>query len=340
MQADVHPTFLKNPYLNYNRATRSEETTHLSWFANIFQNRLGDSAHSRTSFLRVLARVLRNIWWDVRNPQLVPPGHFYSAVPSRREIQEHLEGRGTPPRTLPDVDLNEAGQLALLRELGALYPQMPFTETAQPGRRFQFNNPAFSYTDAILLFCLLGKLRPARVIEIGSGWSTAAMLDTFDHWEMPTRLTCIEPYPVVLRHALRADDFSRIELRVERAQKIELALFEQLQANDVLFIDSTHVLKTGSDVAIILFQILPRLRSGVVVHLHDIFYPFEYPAEWVQDGLAWNEIYFIRALLASSSRYRVLLFPSFLECFHRTVLSTTMPSSAKGLAGSLWLEVV
>src|SRR6185295_14291779 len=118
----------------------------------------------------------------------------------------------------------------------------------------------------------------------------------------------IEPYPDLVKRLLRPDDFDRVQFIRSLVQDVPLKIFDVLEANDILFIDSSHVCKVGSDVYHELFRILPRLRPGVIIHFHDIFWPFEYPEDWLREGRAWNELYLMRAFLQHNEAYEILLF--------------------------------
>jgi hypothetical protein len=150
--------------------------------------------------------------------------------------------------------------------------------------------------------------------------------------------TFIEPYPKLLHTLVRESDFERIEILETRIQDTPLERFRALEPNDILFIDSTHVAKVGSDVNYIFSDILPILRPGVYVHFHDIFYPFEYPKEWIYEGRAWNEAYLLRAFLAFNGAYEIVLFNTFLERFHRERFARMMPLCLKNEGGSIWLR--
>ena len=126
---------------------------------------------------------------------------------------------------------------------------------------------------------------------------------------------------------------------IEKAvQEVELELFQTLDAGDILFVDSSHVVKIGSDVAHIIFEILPRLKPGVIVHFHDVFYSFEYPKEWVKEGRAWNEDYFLRAFLQYNSVFQILYFNSFMGQFYQNELERKMPLCLRNTGGSLWMK--
>ncbi|MEA2237648.1 MAG: hypothetical protein QOC81_2372 [Thermoanaerobaculia bacterium] len=266
------------------------------------------------------------------------PGHFYSPIPSLGEIHSReAEIFATPPEALPGIDLRGEQQVALIRELAAFYPELPFPRQQSPETRYWFENWAYSYSDAIFLYSLLRHLQPRRVIEVGSGFSSAAMLDTADRWLPETSFTFIDPDTATLDALLRPADRARVTVMGARLQDVPLTTFDALAANDILFIDSTHVSKTGSDVNRILFDILPRLASGVHIHFHDVFYPFEYPKEWVYEGRAWNEDYILRAFLEFNDSFEIVLFGTWLALFHRELLDELMPMTRENPGGSLWL---
>ena len=224
-------------------------------------------------------------------PKFVPPGHFYSPIPSDEEIAAHAEF-DWGAEALAGIDLRAEAQLELLERFAAGYADIPFTAQPTDGLRYHYENPNYSYADAIFLVSMLRELRPRRFIEVGSGDSSCALLDANDRFfEGSLELTFIEPYADYLRSLLSAEEAQRLRLLESRLQDVPLEEFERLQAGDVLFIDSTHVSKLGSDVNHLLFEILPRLAPGVHVHIHDVFWPFEYPHHWLAEGRAWNEQY-------------------------------------------------
>lgn len=274
-----------------------------------------------------------------RQTTWVPPGHFYSPIPDRDEVESREERIFCAPAELPGIDLNEKGQLSLLKELASFYGEMPFTEEKKQGLRYYFNNVAFCHTDAVMLYSVLRWLRPRRLIEVGSGFSSAVTLDTNEHFLGGTLdITFIEPYPETLKGLLAEKDRERAALISKPLQDVGLDLFRKLRAGDILFIDSTHVAKTGSDVNYIFFDVLEALEPGVWIHFHDIMYPFEYPREWVYEGLAWNEAYMLRAFLQHNGDYRIRLFNTYIHRFHREVLEKNMPVCLRNTGGSIWIE--
>jgi hypothetical protein len=154
------------------------------------------------------------------------------------------------------------------------------------------------------------------------------------------RIACtfIEPFPALLRSLIMPDDPARVEIIASPLQDVDVARFRELNENDILFIDSTHVAKLGSDVNFIFTEILPTLRRGVYVHFHDIFYPFEYPAAWLNEGRVWTEAYVLRAFLTFNTDYEIVLFNTFLEHFHRNQFEQYMPLCLENEGGSIWLR--
>jgi hypothetical protein len=285
-----------------------------------------------------------------RRTDPLAPGRYYSPIPDIGEIKAR-EGeiwRGENRKEITGIDLNEEAQLRLLDRLAQYYPEQPFTEQKTDGRRYYFANDFFSFSDAIFYYCILRHLKPKRVIEIGSGFSSCVLLDTNDlFFDSAIRCTFIDPNPQRLYGLLGAVENKNIEVISRKVQDIGLGCFGELSAGDILFVDSSHVSKTGSDVNMILFDILPALPAGVHIHVHDVFYPFEYPREYVYRKWAWNEQYLLRAFLCYNQKFLITIFPSFLERFHGERLQNALPLAWRHspqwptLRGqSLWIERV
>ncbi len=268
-----------------------------------------------------------------------PPGDVLSPIPERRQVKLREQEIYAVPREMPGLDFNEQGQLRLFDQLHHFYNEQPFTAGQTADRRYWFENPAYSYSDAILLYCMVRHLRPRRIVEVGAGYSSAAILDTNElFFAHSIDCTFIEPQPQLLRSLLKAGDAERITLLEKPLQEVGSSVFEQLGANDILFIDSSHVAKIDSDVNHIFFRILPALASGVFIHFHDIFYPFEYPLDWVYEGRAWNEAYLLRAFLQYNQQFEIQLFNTFIDCFHKEKYFRDMPLAQKNTGGSIWLK--
>ena len=269
----------------------------------------------------------------------VPPGHSLSPIPDLEEVRRKEALIYQVPRTMPGLDFREAQQLELFDALLQYYPEQPFPEKKSPDRRFWFENPAYSYSDAILLYCMMRFLKPENIIEVGSGFSSCAILDVNQiFFNDSISCTFIEPDPDLLRSLINETDDARINIVDKNLQDTNLELFSKLSANDILFIDSSHVSKIDSDVNFVFFKLLPSLKSGVYIHLHDIFYPFEYPLDWVYEGRAWNETYLLRAFLQYNNQFEVQLFNTYIDWFHKDMYFRKMPLVKKNTGGSIWLK--
>lgn len=270
-----------------------------------------------------------------------PSGHFYSPVLDRAEIAAS-ESRLWPaqPRLPAGIEFNDAGHRQLLEvEFPRYIADFDYAESggASASRRYSSDNPQFGWLDAKALFVLLRTWRPARLIEVGSGHSSLLMADVNRRFLGGTmHITCIEPYPQPFLQDAGCGIDRLIEAKV---QDVPLGEFEALVAGDVLFIDSSHVSKAGSDVNHLFFEVLPRLAAGVRIHIHDVFLPFEYPRSWLLQGRSWNEQYLLQALLMHSTAFGVLFGSSycawkFPELMHHTTVGTE--TAAGGC--SLWIE--
>lgn len=270
----------------------------------------------------------------------VPPGHFYSPIVDIGRLEAKRSRVFDRTRMPAGIDLNVAGQMAFLKELEAhMRIGLPFKKI--PDLRFFLDNQAFNCADAYCLAALLLQVRPRRVVEIGSGYSSALMLDVSERHLAPhPSVTFIEPHPALLRSLLRPADLVAHRLVESPIEDCDPSIVDSLAANDVLFIDSTHVAKTGSDVLFELFELLPRLKHGVLVHFHDIFYPFEYPEAWLfEENRSWNEAYLLRALLTQNSRYQILLWPHYLMLHHTEAMRRALPDECPLWGSSIWLRV-
>ena len=278
-----------------------------------------------------------------RTDNWAPPGHFYSPIPSIDEVKaRENELFSDQPKEIQGINLNEQEQLALFDKFKEYYKEQPFSADKTPHLRFFFDNSAYSYSDGIILHCMIRHLKPKRIIEIGSGYSSCAILDTNElFFDNGIDCTFIEPYPQLLQSLIKPSDKSSIKIIQKKLQDVELDIFRNLEERDILFIDSTHVSKIGSDVNYFFFKILPTIKGGVNIHFHDIFYNFEYPKEWIYEGRAWNENYLLRAFLQYNPAFEIIYFNSFLEHHHTEKFAREMPLCLKKSGGaSIWLKKV
>ena len=271
-----------------------------------------------------------------KNLECFPPGHFYSAIPSIEEREAYLASSFAKDE-LPGIRLNSVKQFELLKKLLTYYVDCPFRDEKTADLRYYFLNQSYSYTDALTLHSIIREFKPKRIIEIGSGYSTSVMLDTSEvFFNNDINFTFIEPYPELLQSLIKPSDKKHIIL-AKRLQDIDIGIFNSLETNDILFVDSTHVSKLGSDVNKIFFEILPSLRKGVLIHFHDIFWPFDYPTDWVKKGVAWNEAYLLRSFLEFNDSFEVLFFSGYLHKNHSAWFQENMPLYLKNAGGNIWL---
>lgn len=269
------------------------------------------------------------------------PGHYYSPIVDKVDITQRADSIfSLNPKQLMGIDLNESHQLLLLSEFEQFYHEIPFTHQQSIGR-YYYNNSFYAQSDAVFLYSMIRHFKPHKIIEIGSGFSSAVILDTVESLNRnDVSFTCIEPYPKRLKTLLKPSDNNKCKIIESNLQYVHIELFKELQANDILFVDSTHVSKTGSDVNKIFFEILPILNSGVLIHFHDIFYPFEYPKEWVLGwrSFGWNENYMLRSFLMYNLNYEIVMFNTYLERNYRDRFKEKMPICLENEGGSIWIR--
>ena len=263
--------------------------------------------------------------------------HYHEPLVSLARIDNDLLSR---PRKLPGVDLRLDAQLALLsrlkygEELLALGRPDADDELAP-----DYHNLAFGPGDAEVLYSLLRLLRPRRTIEVGGGHSTrfaGSALAVNRASGSPCRHLCIEPY--------ESPWLERIGVEIVRrpVEAVDIAVFTELQAGDVLFIDSTHVVRPQGDVLFLIHEVLPLLANGVMIHIHDIFTPRDYPRAWLERRWFWTEQYVLEALLVDSPRYEICLALNHLFQSEPEALFAACPVLAKNRAKpptSLWMRV-
>jgi hypothetical protein len=254
----------------------------------------------------------------------VTPVHFYEPIPDVGALPESTWSKASE---LCGIDMNESVQLRLLREefpkFRHEYEQLPTAPTGEPGR-FHLNNGLFDGTDALVAYCMLRHFQPRLVVEVGSGFSSLLTGEAVRRGNK-TELICIEPFP---REFLRQGFTGLRSLIDKKVQDVDLAVFGQLECGDVLFIDSSHTVKIGGDVNYLFLEVVPRLKPGVIVHVHDILLPLDYRRDWVKEQFRfWNEQYLLQAFLCFNSAFDVLLSTSYLGYYHLNELKATFPTS-------------
>ena len=284
---------------------------------------------------KIFNPLLRNIGYTLITD------HFYQPIPNRQEIMTYA-GKERP---LSSIEWHLDKQTELVKYLLEKYA-------------LEFNNKeifsAFGYSedssglisgDAEVLYAMVREKKPSRIIEIGSGGSTkiiaAALKMNFIENSQKSQLISIEPYPqdFLKDFANVSKDFLEFSLLTQKVEAVDLSVFESLQTNDILFVDSSHVFKSGSDVEFEFLQVYPRLQTGVLVHIHDIFFPYDYPIEWnLKESRYWNEQYFLETFLQFNKKFQVLASLSMVSSYKNSVfLENINAYNEDRLPGSFWM---
>ena len=241
---------------------------------------------------------------------------------------------------LAGIDLREPEQLALIERIANELNDAPSGSTPSPTTRYPADNPSFGIGDATMLEGMLRLHAPSRIVEIGSGYSSALILDVVEHHLPGTAVTFVEPHTELLRSLMREGDDGRCHIVEQRVQDVPAKLLDQLERGDVLLIDSTHVVRTGSDVCHLILDVLPTLAPGVIVHVHDIFWPFQLPEGWIEEGRQWCESYLVRAFLTGNNEWEIVLFNDYVGRYHVPLLQKLLPQFLNNPGGSLWIRRV
>ncbi len=267
--------------------------------------------------------------------------HFYEPIPDTRE----LNNVWLKNSELIGLNMNEEGQINLLSYFSSKfkeeYESFPRYKTSVSSQ-YYVHNGTFGSVDGEILYCMIRRFKPKRIIEVGSGSSTylsaQAIQKNKDEYGINADLIAIEPYP----NDILLKGFPGLSrLIAAKIQDVDLSEFERLEENDILFIDSSHVLKIGGDVQYEYLEILPRLNKGVIVHIHDIFLPAEYRREWIlKDHLFWTEQYLLQAFLTFNNCFKVLWGGSYMHLKYPEKLEKAFSTYNKLSVwpGSFWMK--
>jgi hypothetical protein len=263
---------------------------------------------------------------------------YYSPIP---DIDEIPPGVWQEPAPMPAVEFDIDAQLSFVeREIGPFLTELNAPALA-PGTAegYYSRNEFFNALDAEVLHAIVRTVRPARVLEVGSGYSTLVIAGAArrnDREGAPVQHTVYDPFPSQKLDAIR----DRIDLHPLPATEIEAAQLSELRARDVLFIDTTHTVKPGGDVVRLVLELLPTVAPGVLVHIHDFFRPFEYPRVMLERfGLYWQEHHLVQALLAFNCEFEVLCANHALSRLRRRRILELVPSLDDDMQpSSLWLR--
>ncbi len=269
------------------------------------------------------------------------PNHYYSPVPDLNRLPPGaLEARFP----LHGIEMHDEAQLAFLKTLKAYAGEYDaFAGRTQPltDGRWYLGGP-FARPDADSAYAMVRHLKPKRIIEIGSGFSTLAMSEACLKNKAeghPVEFISIDPYPSYVLSHKPAGLTRHI---AEPLESLPLALFEGLGENDILFIDSTHIIRPGSDVEYEYFHLIPKVGTGAWVHVHDIFLPKPYPPNWItEEHIFWNEQHLLAAFLAFNKSFTVTLALNFLcDKYPDAIRDTFQAMAPTPQAGSFWFKRV
>lgn len=263
--------------------------------------------------------------------------HYYEPAFHPRAIRKPLDAE----RALPGVDLNAQAQLALVAEFRwrAELEAIPLVKPAQ--NRFGYVNGRYGEGDAEMFYNMIRRFRPKRIVEVGSGQSTLLALlaiaaNRRDDPAYDCRITCIEPFEQPWLETLGVEVIRR------PVEDCPDEIIRSLEADDIFFIDSSHVIRPQGDVLHLFLHLLPQLNPGVFVHVHDVFVPRDYPEKWlVADRRLWNEQYLLEAFLTFNSAYEVVLAVNWLANNHRERLGEACPMllrKPEKQPGAFWMR--
>jgi len=277
-----------------------------------------------------LSIILRKLSWQRLFTYLekrgfhIIPNHYYQPIPDTRLLPSKL---WRTKSELAGIDMNEKTQIEFLTNVVPIYQKETNFPRTKSDFKFYLENATFGPVDAEILHCMIRHFKPKKIVEIGSGFSTlisanAVSLNRKEN--VITELFAIEPYP---NDVLKRGINGLTKLIQKKLEQVDLNFFLELDENDILFIDSTHVVKTGGDVNNIYLEILPRLKKGVFVHIHDIFFPYEYPKKWLfQAHRFWTEQYLLQAFLVFNNAYEVHWASFFMHTNHPAKLASHFPN--------------
>ncbi len=232
--------------------------------------------------------------------------HYYEPL-----IEFNFKRPLSEDRHLPGISLNHDEQLQLLGHLR--YGDELLCWLNQNPKAFDLTNVNFQSGDVEMWYNIVRHFKPKRLIEVGAGYSTLIAIEALkqNHQENEhhkCKHICIEPFEMAWLEQ------TTVEVVRKKVEEVELDFFSQLEANDILFIDSSHVIRSQGDVLFEYLEVLPTLKPGVVVHIHDIFTPRDYPEQWVVKELRfWNEQYLLEAFLTNNPHWKIIAAVNYLK---------------------------
>jgi hypothetical protein len=279
-----------------------------------------------------------NAWQ--RNGFSIIPNHYYSPIPNLSTLKPNVFQKESK---LTGIDLKIDSQVRLIKKLSKFSKELKDLTYVTPeidnqkDPKFYFGNMAFDNFDACIYYCLIRLLKSKTVLEVGSGWSTKIAAKAAST-NKNTDLISIEPYPQpILKNGFEGLS----KLIIKDVQSVPMDIFLKLNQNDILFIDSSHTVKIAGDVNYLFLEVLPRLKKGVYVHIHDIFLPWEYPQEWVKNEFRfWGEQYLLHAFLLFNSSFEVVFSNNFFFKKNPDLVKRSFPVLKKFSSGSFWIRKI
>jgi len=265
----------------------------------------------------------------------VTPVHFYQPIPDTRKISPELFNNLSH---YAEIDFREKEQLSTLKLLSKYSNEIkdvPVKPTSDK-RQYYFENDFFGPLDGTIYYSMIREFSPKKIIEVGSGFSTMIASQAASK-NKTTSITSIEPYP---NEILKSGLPNLSELIPDVVQNVSINKFKELNKNDFLFIDSSHISSIGSDVNYLFLHVIPELNPGVIIHVHDFFFPYEYPKEFIDRKLFWNELYLVWAFLIGNNNYEIILSNYYLMRNYNDIINDLFPfmKNLRGGSGSLWIR--
>ena len=267
--------------------------------------------------------------------------HYYSVIPSGEDIANSFEYKEEFPylETLEGLIDNKLARKTLEELIKCAEPFNPLRRPDPSDiQQYFWENGSYERCDAMSLYAFVRKLKPKKILEIGSGMSSLVSLKALEDNQTGS-LTCVEPYPGKRIRALHS--LGRMDLHAMKAQDITPEFLDaELDDGDILFIDSTHVVKTGSDCVHVYLRLLPQITKKIYVHIHDIFLPKGYPIAWLnQEHNFWNEQYLLLAWLMDNARTKVLYCSGYNEIRNTDLMEALSHGRYEGMnGGAVWIE--
>ena len=277
----------------------------------------------------------------------ITPNNYYSPIPDLSKLNNDI---WTNRKELCGVNLNEEKQQDLLSHFvtnfKSEYDNFPVKQSkeAKP-YEYYLSNEYFGPVDSEILYSMIRYFKPRRIIEIGSGFSTYCSAKAIlRNYSLDNNYNCeliaIEPYP---KNILIKGFPGLKKLIPKEVQNVPITEFTKLKENDILFIDSSHVIKIGNDVQYEYLEIIPRLRKGVIIHIHDIYFPFDYPKRKILiDNIFWNEQYLLQAFLSFNNSFEVLWAGNFMNSTFPNLLENAFNSYRlkSKITSSFWMRKI